>query len=213
MGGVFNTVNLHLYHYAGNNPVKYTDPDGKFIITALILFTLGQKHETAANLFISLIVFPIAKIFSFKHTFELFTKSRSGDKTEYKQGPDSAIAKAIGADKTFNARISNDVNADFSQGSGGEANAEINWSKLDLDLSIGGLDGGYSWTVDSYNKETGIANITVTVKDTFDFNVGERPPLLEKLTAIGRKAKLAGYDVEITTQMQVKINNTQGLNE
>ena len=31
MGGVFNVVNLHLYHYAGNNPVKYTDPDGKDI--------------------------------------------------------------------------------------------------------------------------------------------------------------------------------------
>jgi RHS repeat-associated protein len=31
MGGVFNTVNLHLYHYAGNNPVKYTDPDGNII--------------------------------------------------------------------------------------------------------------------------------------------------------------------------------------
>ena len=30
MGGVFNTVNLHVYHYAGNNPVKYTDPDGEF---------------------------------------------------------------------------------------------------------------------------------------------------------------------------------------
>jgi RHS repeat-associated protein len=29
MGGVFNTVNYHLYHYAGNNPVKYTDPDGR----------------------------------------------------------------------------------------------------------------------------------------------------------------------------------------
>ena len=28
MGGVFNVVNLHLYHYAGNNPVKYTDPMG-----------------------------------------------------------------------------------------------------------------------------------------------------------------------------------------
>ncbi|MDR1389867.1 MAG: hypothetical protein LBJ31_07810 [Treponema sp.] len=28
MGGVFNTVNLHTYH-AGNNPVKYTDPDGR----------------------------------------------------------------------------------------------------------------------------------------------------------------------------------------
>jgi RHS repeat-associated protein len=30
MGGVFNLVNLHLYHYAGNNPVKYVDPDGKW---------------------------------------------------------------------------------------------------------------------------------------------------------------------------------------
>jgi hypothetical protein len=29
MGGVFNVVNLHVYHYAGNNPVKYVDPDGE----------------------------------------------------------------------------------------------------------------------------------------------------------------------------------------
>jgi hypothetical protein len=26
---VFNLVNLHGYHYAGNNPVKYVDPDGE----------------------------------------------------------------------------------------------------------------------------------------------------------------------------------------
>jgi len=29
MGGVFNYVNLHVYHYAGNNPVKLVDPDGR----------------------------------------------------------------------------------------------------------------------------------------------------------------------------------------
>jgi hypothetical protein len=33
MGGVYNTINAHLYHYAGNNPVKYTDPNGRFAIT------------------------------------------------------------------------------------------------------------------------------------------------------------------------------------
>jgi hypothetical protein len=31
MGGVFNTINLHVYHYAGNNPVKLKDPDGREI--------------------------------------------------------------------------------------------------------------------------------------------------------------------------------------
>jgi hypothetical protein len=35
-GGVFNYVNLHVYHYAGNNPVKYVDPNGRELDDTII---------------------------------------------------------------------------------------------------------------------------------------------------------------------------------
>jgi hypothetical protein len=53
MGGVFNIVNLHLYHYAGNNPVKYVDPDGKainFIIGAAIGFASSTAIEVGGRM-------------------------------------------------------------------------------------------------------------------------------------------------------------------
>jgi hypothetical protein len=52
MGGVFNYVNLHAYHYAGNNPVRYIDPTGAYDLNhenKIIYTDLTIKDLDAAN--------------------------------------------------------------------------------------------------------------------------------------------------------------------
>ena len=44
-GGVFNYVNLHVYHYAANNPVKYVDPDGEENMPSWGGYIAGQYEK------------------------------------------------------------------------------------------------------------------------------------------------------------------------
>ena len=65
MGGVFNVVNLHVYHYAGNNPVKYVDPDGRDIEeVALVDPGLGLMIAGRGSIGIAKIVLDVLLCFS-----------------------------------------------------------------------------------------------------------------------------------------------------
>ena len=45
MGGVFNTVNFSLYHYAGNNPISYKDPNGRVVFNTTNEYVLLRIED------------------------------------------------------------------------------------------------------------------------------------------------------------------------
>lgn len=55
-GGVFNPINLNLYHYVSNNPVKYVDPDGEAgLLGALLGMAAGVALDVTLQATVNLI--------------------------------------------------------------------------------------------------------------------------------------------------------------
>ena len=72
MGGIFNHINGNLFAYAGNNPIKYTDPDGRSSREDEIAKQLGDKSKTKQG--VNLNFFPK------ENNADYFLTSTSGEK-------------------------------------------------------------------------------------------------------------------------------------
>ena len=74
-GGIYNSINLNLYHYANNNPLKYVDPDGRE--SGYILDEDGAGGMGHAGIFVK-----TEKGYSFFEVNNLSDEKKFGDKAD-----------------------------------------------------------------------------------------------------------------------------------
>ena len=53
MGGIYNYVNMHVYHYGANNPVVYRDPNGRVIRNIIPFFRMNEGRWAVNDHFIN----------------------------------------------------------------------------------------------------------------------------------------------------------------
>jgi hypothetical protein len=200
MGGVYNTVNLHLYHYAGNNPVKYTDPDGR-----------------TAKWFARLMIRIGVAIFGGAATKAIYRYSLNGKLQNVNASPQndtyglsSALKKEMSNitvnEKSLTTKIGETLNNGDTKG-GGDGKVSGKGSGgygSDMSLVIG--KANFEWNMLGEN-ENGDVNVDVKVTDKFNFGKGGRGPMGEFLTSLGRDGRLKEADITVTFTLVFRKNS------
>lgn len=203
-----------MYHYAGNNPVKYTDPDGRdhginHIGLGIKVLSVDptDMDRTQARTWIRENILlddslPVCQVMyrlgmlGFKDSYDF------SDNTTFTNAPASA-----------NNRANNNTKKQVLEGKIAPASTDLGttsfnpWDDTDLFGAFGG-GCGYTWNVESFDEKTRIAKVRIYFEDTFDFNEGngERSEIAEKLTTLGRKARLSSFKVYGYYYLDVKVD-------
>jgi hypothetical protein len=200
MGGVFNYVNLHAYHYAGNNPVKYVDPDGNLFVAVRLLLNAFFGHGNVKDYSSSL---------DFQYTFK-----------------HSPAMKAEIAKNLVNFKASSAMQKTHTYSGWGDVNfynhdfsaSDIAGYISDMDLHYGvGAVKEYSMTITKKNRTKGILfwkrevteyTVTITIKDRYDFIKRGGESISDKINDWGYKkqeeGKIKPYDWSFTYEQKIK---------
>ena len=211
MGGVFNTVNLNLFHYAGNNPVKYVDPDGRELLSLGIAILTADpdnmdRYEARQWIYDNVIMNNSIPVCQKLYSLGMLSNVKTYDYTSDIVFTNELSQANNYANNTIQKQIKAGKVAPDSLILGETAFSP--YTDVDLYGALGG-GCGFTWNVESVNESTRTARVRVYLEDTFDFNEsdGKRTFIGEKLTAIGRKAELSNFKIEGYYYMDVKLSS------
>ena len=199
MGGVFNHINSNLYHYAGNNPVKYTDPDGNDIenVDSELVMSSANEHSKLGNEESNDYINKSGCVLT---SYTRIANSLGGKKYTLEEANQIAIQKGL---YTNGNELTSENGANL-------VNALLNGTGKSVTFA-GSINPGNMTECGSFlnSLENSVSKLYVTARlDTYDQTGTKR---YQHTVNINSNAVIAGNIMDMANAFNIKVNDTSGV--
>ena len=199
MGGVFNHINSNLYHYAGNNPVKYTDPDGNDIedVDSELVMSSANEHSKLGNEESNDYINKSGCVLT---SYTRIANSLGGKKYTLEEANQIAIQKGL---YTNGNELTSENGANL-------VNALLNGTGKSVTFA-GSINPGNMTECGSFlnSLENSVSKLYVTARlETYDQTGTKR---YQHTVNINSNAVIAGNIMDMANAFNIKVNDTSGV--